>query len=517
MPRTSSALVLLLFLCLAAAPADAAVYYDGVIIDRPNKYDAYPTHLFIDGVHHVWWCSNSNETADDGIFLATKASSLGPNGWSTPEELFNHTDSPWATHHVCDPSVLKARFLYGGNEYAYALYYTADDASRPEGVNNSIGVAFSNNLTSWVAHSEAVILPDNGFEGNYGAGQSGTGFGPALNTIYHTYFDATNGHRVRLKHSTDGLTFGPTPSIDTFLTNAGRTGTDGREADIAYNPLDNRWYAAITSTDPWGGPLGEVRMLRSSALNSLTASWQLLGIINKNLTGEELHHNPGLAKNEDGTLYIDGSGRAYVFMGSGPDFPDFLEWKVTQARFDIATTESAPTAVILDVNSVEPLGLTVSNTGGTSFGSYSLLTAAVAIPGGTAANNDDLWNVQDDFRGKGGLNGFVSAGTEDAPQFSAVVSGLAAGTYKVYGRYATAPLQSPPDYYGIYMGLSPATMTRYDQTTSDATVVGNWSNWQEWEVELGNAVVDDGKITVYLDDTTVTKAAVWTGLRLVLQ
>ena len=63
------ALVLYIFLHSAAAMGQEYLY-DGTIIDQPNIYDGYPTHLYLDGTHHMWFCALSKSTSNwaDGIF-----------------------------------------------------------------------------------------------------------------------------------------------------------------------------------------------------------------------------------------------------------------------------------------------------------------------------------------------------------------------------------------------------------------------------------------------------------------
>ncbi len=134
----------------------------------------------------------------------------------------------------------------------------------------------------------------------------------------------------------------------------------------------------------------------------------------------------------------------------------------------------------------------------------------------TAANRDHLWNVVNDFLGKPGFHGFVDAGTENAPLITVEIRYLMPGlSYDVYGRFGTAPLQSAPNYVGAEMGLAPSGLVRYDQFSSGATVLTDWSNWQEREVYLRVASVTSNLLRVYFDESSIGSTAAWTGLRLV--
>ena len=58
-----------------------------------------------------------------------------------------------------------------------------------------------------------------------------------------------------------------------------------------------------------------------------------MGIFNSTATGSPQNHNPGLAKNSDGSLYTDAQGWAYAFLTVGLERPDVTTWAVGQGRF----------------------------------------------------------------------------------------------------------------------------------------------------------------------------------------
>jgi hypothetical protein len=316
----------------------AQIAYDGPFLDRAGKYDAYPSHLFIDGVHHLWFCGFSTNGPDgviDGIFYTFKTGNLGAGGWSTPVEVFNRTTSPWAEHHVCDPSVVLGDFLYNGLHYRFALYYTADDNSSPFGVNNQIGLAFSNDGTTWVAHPTPVLTTTNAFNATYGVGASGTAWSEGTPVLNHFYNDTTvaGPFPVVRKSSADGLTYTPAVALSTLFDEAGRANY-GSTPDLAFSPLEGVWYGTLSNADSDGTGLGEVRVIRSTG-SSVSDSWEVVHIIDQSVTGEEVQHNAGLAKNGDSTLHVDSAGWAYLLISTGDDFPDFQSWKLGQIRFRV--------------------------------------------------------------------------------------------------------------------------------------------------------------------------------------
>lgn len=330
--RVSLCVVLLtLSLFVLAVPATGQIAYDGVILDRASRWDGYPAHLYDGGKHKIWWCSQTNNYKD-AIFYSEKSASLGPGGWSSPLRVLHHSQISWAFNHVCDPSVVKGSFSHGGQGYAYALYFTTDTGTA--GGQNEIGVAFSNNGKSFAPYSLPVMSPDpTGNSAFYGTGMSGVAFDPATGKLQHAFLDTSYSPILRLRESSDGKTFTPTPPYATQLHAAGRLGSDGQGPDIAYNPFDDHWYATIKNHDHNGIYDGETRVLRAQTPSTLLANWDVIGIFNSTVTGKPQNHNPGLGKLPAGELFIDGEGWAYVFFSIGLERPDVTTWQVAQGRF----------------------------------------------------------------------------------------------------------------------------------------------------------------------------------------
>jgi hypothetical protein len=70
----------------------------------------------------------------------------------------------------------------------------------------------------------------------------------------------------------------------------------------------------------------------------LFGSWEIIGDITGAQTGLGDHQNPGLARNDSSSLFIDADGWAYVFFGDGVDPFTVNSWKLSQARFRIFET-----------------------------------------------------------------------------------------------------------------------------------------------------------------------------------
>jgi hypothetical protein len=506
--------LLLASLLVLATPATAQVQYDGVILARTNRWDSYPTHIFDGSKHTIWWCSRATvsgslDTYVDSIFRSQKTGSLGPGGWSSFLEVLKNTQTPWASNHVCDPSVLRGTFSYNNHAYSHILFWTSDTNPTIGGVDNAVGVAFSDDGIAWTVHPTAVIQSYNAYNGTYGAGAGGAAIDPLTSQITYAYDDSTLNPQSRLMTSSNALNWAPSPPTTTMIVSSGRTLANS--SDIAYYPADQHWYAAVQTFDTQGIYSGETRVLRSTNPNQLTGSWTTVASLSSSLTGNQINNNPGLGRLSNGNLFVDAQGWAYVFFGTGPA-DDPWKWDVAQARFRPA---SSPSQIAVSVDKDRPGYLVASAGADPVSATYAPAAAVVSIPGGTTANTDNSWNAMRDFNGKPGFNAFVDSPTEASPRLTLSVQWLLNGvSYDVYCRFGTANLQSPPNFYGIEMGIT-APLTRYDQTSSSYTLVNNWTNWQEREVYLGIETVTNGVLTVLVDDDSVTGTAAWTGLRLV--
>lgn len=316
------------------------IVYDGEILGRANEYDAYPAHIFDTsaGRHRIWWCGYGS-TESDAIFYSSKAGQLGPGGWTSPSEVFTQDQAGWTTRHTCDPSVVKSSFSYAGSSYSWALFYTGwwTSGCPPETTclsgRNAIGVAYSNNGTSWTPYSNPVLKGDPSVITNYGAGQSGVAKGPdATDPWIHVYRDTTRFPYIVLNETTNGRIFTPVPPQPTNIAAGGRLGA-AQAPDIAYNPANHRWYVAVQTTDPDGVGGGEARVLRATCADTLEGSWEVIAIFNSSVTGWPQNHNPGLGKTPEGRLYVDATGWAHVFVSTGNMRPDTESWQISQGRF----------------------------------------------------------------------------------------------------------------------------------------------------------------------------------------
>lgn len=310
--------------------------FDGVLFGRLGKYDAYPTHLFHNGVHRIWFCGLSaidgeltNES--DAIYYITKSGTLSAGGWTSPLMVLNITQIPFGSNHVCDPSVVLGNFSYNGTAYSHVMFLTADtNANGGVGVDGVVGVAYSNNGKMWTVHPQPVLEPPF-FDASYGAGESGAAW--LNNEIYHVYWDTPAGGEIYLTRTVDGINH--TAPAPTQIGNYGfgASSHPNNAADIAYDPTTQRWYAIVNTDDAQGNALSTVRVLQSTTQDILGA-WEVIATYDRNFTGYPWQHNPTLAKKADTTLYRDTNGWAHVLfeVGTG-DFWNHKSWDIASGRF----------------------------------------------------------------------------------------------------------------------------------------------------------------------------------------
>lgn len=314
----------------------------GVLFTRAN-YDYAPSVINEGSLQKYWWCGYGPAPAHPGrpnfadtIYYRAYDGSTGT--WSAIQQVLTPTSGTWDAKHTCDPSVVKGNFAYNGANYAYAMYYTATDTD----TNNRVGVAFSNNGTTWVKRPTPVIFPRNATQAqtSYGAGQSATynGNGAAGIWMFHTDTtgNALDGNgisqtRILLRYASDGINFG----APTLVSAAGLPITYMSNSDFAFDNTVSpaRWYAAIPMLGRAGDRetyrIGLYRMPNSDIMNG-TGTWELVANIDSNLTGAYLNHSPGIVRDIYGS--VSGLPSVQVVHSRGDNDPN--AWDLAYAKWN---------------------------------------------------------------------------------------------------------------------------------------------------------------------------------------
>lgn len=269
--------------------AKAANFDDGeLLFDQPG-WDYSPSAMLdMDGKEKVWWCGHLD---GHDVIKYRERTATGP--WSAPlvvlqsNRFLPAADMAWEGIHTCDPSVIRGTWNYFGTTYAYALYYTTE---RPgtAGLDNRIGVAFSNDGKTWTKHEAAVI--DEGITGTYGTGQSvawSASGGAGVRSVY-TFVDAAGAIKYYYREAFDGVNFGPRRELSQAgLSLNGVPGISHANPAIGFAPgtYQNRYFYYLVNVcethnnGPYGpehpewGTAKAICVYRAEGEDAFTGTW----------------------------------------------------------------------------------------------------------------------------------------------------------------------------------------------------------------------------------------------------
>lgn len=310
---------------------------------NPAGYNYAPSIISENGVTDFWWCGQGQT---DVIFHR----SYDPQtGFSPARIVFKPTPGSWNRQYVCDPSVIRGRFVNPGDgqTYTYAMYYSGAD-NQP-GNNNQTGLAFSNDKVTWVDYPEPVIRPLNPAvaQGNYGIGQPAS-FTDGKSGLFVFTTDLTGPQGVAgfgdlyVRHTADGIHFGAPVRIPNGTTDGA---TINPNSDFAYDAktgdvyvitgLPGRVCHQVACKDPARNPdretyqMGLFKMPLKVLLSGSPARWTPLGYLNSDVTGFYLNHSPGFRRDGTGSL-TPFLPDITVFFSGGDPYPG--TWRIAEAR-----------------------------------------------------------------------------------------------------------------------------------------------------------------------------------------
>jgi hypothetical protein len=286
----------------------------GAVVGRAGRYDYSPSAMQTGDQLQIWWCGQGRnpekDTQDtDSILYASIDTKTGRK--TKPAIVLAETPGAWDEVFTCNPRVIRGSFvnpLDNGKTYTYAMYYVA--TAVPAGINNNIGVAFSNDGILWNKYKKPVIY--SATPSNYGVGQPAVYNVDGKSNIVLLY-ESINSSIEHLKAtSTDGIHF----TVQGTLTKNGFDPTNPSPlwGDIGYDPVTKYWYAAFNlparnrSTTGDRGEYGQygIQMYRipDSSLLTGTTPWQLLKTFDTNSTGYEANFLAGFLKDQYGNLNV---------------------------------------------------------------------------------------------------------------------------------------------------------------------------------------------------------------------
>ena len=295
-----------LMILITSAPSAFCGYAlpnGGYIFTRAG-YNYGPSTIVEGNIQKFWWCGLDQGPSGQTDTIQYRTYNSSTQQWSTITKVLTPTTGAWDSLFTCDPSVIAGNFKNpeNGLTYQYAMYYTATN-TRP-GINNSIGLAYSNDGVNWVKYSQPVIRQAQ-VDGGYGAGQAATynANGQANIYVFYTDTSAGAGDRLYLRQTNDGINFGAA----TLISDSNTAGLQlSSNSDLAYD-YNSKYFYAVRETAPYRSGDREayqmiIARMPASDLLSGGGTWEVLGFANSNLTGFYMNHNPGIWRDNFGNI-----------------------------------------------------------------------------------------------------------------------------------------------------------------------------------------------------------------------
>ena len=301
-------------------------WFDHGKIGEDRYYNYCPSVFVEDNIKHIYYCSNKmfGNVTDYVAYREGKLQNEQMTYTDTKDIVWALSPTPdtWDARHVCDPSVIKGEFSYGGQQYSYLMAYLGcltSDNSR-----NETGLAVAQSPEGpWVkCDSINPIVPYTRGKATWGTGQ------PALVSVDHkgrvlllnSYtnsdergeqaweFDFSNLEKPRLIRSKHLMNLNGLPRYGRGLNNC----------DVAYDEVhkkiilargtkfgDDRSPNYIASQvdvyylDDSGN---ENRFDEIFKESNNARDWVLMGSIGEEQTGFPRNHNTGLVTDPYGEL-----------------------------------------------------------------------------------------------------------------------------------------------------------------------------------------------------------------------
>jgi hypothetical protein len=283
------------------------------VVGKAGDYNYSPSVIQSGNLQQFWWCGggynpiNLQQNSDTILYESIDLSTHRSYG---PLTVLAETPKAWDSVYSCNPKVVRGSFdnpVGDGQTYTYAMYYVGTSSN---GIDNSIGVAFSNDGIAWKKYPQPVIRSTS--QTNYGVGQPAIYNSDHKAGIWMFYEDFTPTiHHVEAI-STDGIHF----TKQGTLTTEGLDPNNPRPSwgDMAYDPETGYWYAGFNlpwrSPETTGGTVEygqygfELYRIPNSSLLTGATPWQQLMTVDTNLTGYESNFIPGFLRDIYGNLNV---------------------------------------------------------------------------------------------------------------------------------------------------------------------------------------------------------------------
>lgn len=310
-------------------------------INRIGGYYSYaPSSIYGYPYEYHFYCGNSisNKTIDNIIF---RKYFWNGSVWQVISEssVLAPTIGMWDKIHVCDPSVVQGSFKLDNISYSYAMFYTGSADPNSNGTENEIGVAFSNNLTTWKKFPFQIIKKN--CTSCWGVGQptvtSVDGLGNVLlfftrGSSAKTSMKAVQLNLTMLSSSSSNIkVVKPEWELPTSGLNLGVNGNISSlaGADLMYDSSKDRFYMAwgskFDSNAPaWVSNTLTISYISGSELWSGIGTWRNLNIISPSLSGTVKNFDAGFTRNFFGGVTSSSSIRVNSSATTSGTWPSIL-------------------------------------------------------------------------------------------------------------------------------------------------------------------------------------------------
>ena len=238
-------LLLLVLLPVVSGCGDASGSPRGAFVGRVGDYDYSPSALQNGNQLQMWWCGigkNPEDKSQRSDTILYTSIDLVTGVRTDPVVVLGETHGSWDASFVCNPRVIGGVFvnpLGDGVTYTYAMYYVGTNV--PQGIDNSIGVAFSNDGVHWNKYKDPVIVQD--LAGFYGVGQPVAYNVDGKSNLVLLYEESTPDISHKKALTADGIHF----KVVGDVTRNGLDPTNPSPSwgDAGYDQKTNTWYAAF--------------------------------------------------------------------------------------------------------------------------------------------------------------------------------------------------------------------------------------------------------------------------------
>ena len=307
--------------------------------DGQNRYAYCPSVMATDDMTHMWFCGNPDENVFvDNIYHVTVASD---GTVSAPVSVLQPGGpGEWDSQHVCDPSVVRGEFAYGGHTYSYAMFYLG---SSLECYYNEIGVAFADDpdATEWVKYDRQLVSKTWTGEGDQDLGNGAVSWGVGQPSAFSVdgrggiILTYTVGDRdgTRVVWSQCDLSDMSAPSVGAprKLVTEGFWNLSGnpdytRNMDFVYDPVKSTVYAVRplnpcpASYPSYIGNAIEVASITYTNFKNGFGGWARMLRVDSSVTGFPRTHNAALERDGYGQLFSDRTLDVYYTVSkASPD------------------------------------------------------------------------------------------------------------------------------------------------------------------------------------------------------